>query len=74
MIPQYYDAVHAYSEVLDYHHVRPIFYNDYSLEDWDIAMRTNMGGGLPIAGFYEMKQDIYAITRRLNGGILEFLE
>ena len=22
-------------------------------------MRNNMGGGLPFAGFFEMKQDIY---------------
>lgn len=26
-------------------------------------MRTNMGGGLPISGFYEMKQEVYEIYR-----------
>lgn len=30
-------------------------------------MCTNMGGGLPISGFYEMKQEIYEIYKRLSG-------
>jgi len=25
-----------------------------------------MGGGMPVIGFYEMKQDIYDIARRLR--------
>ncbi len=29
-------------------------------------MRTNMGGGLPVVGFYEMKQDVYDTARRLE--------
>lgn len=29
-------------------------------------MRENMGGGLPISGFYEMKQDVYDIVGRLR--------
>lgn len=29
-------------------------------------MQRNMGGGLPIIGFYEMKQDVYDIAARLN--------
>ena len=29
-------------------------------------MRTNMGGGLSAAGFYEMKQEVYEIARRLR--------
>lgn len=43
------------------------FYYSYSLYDWDVAMCTNMGGGLPISGFYEMKQEIYEIYKRLSG-------
>lgn len=31
-------------------------------------MRTNMGGGLPAIGFYEMKWDIYDTARCLEGG------
>ena len=30
-------------------------------------MRFNMGGGMLVTGFYEMKQDIYDIARRLHG-------
>ena len=29
-------------------------------------MQTNMGGGLTIIGFYEMKQEVYDIARRLE--------
>lgn len=65
-IPQYYDAIHAYSDTLKGYHVRDVFYNGYSLYEWEIAMATNMGGGLPIIGFFEMKQDIYDIARRLH--------
>ena len=65
-IPQFYDAIHAYSDTLRGHHERDIFYNGYSLYDWEIAMCTNMGGGLPVIGFYEMKQDVYDTVRRLK--------
>lgn len=65
-IPQYYDAIHTYAEQLPAGHVKNCFYNDYSLNDWDIAMHVNMGGGLPIIGFYEMKQEVYEIERRLS--------
>jgi ribA/ribD-fused uncharacterized protein len=64
-IPQFYDAIHAYSDTLHGHHERDVFYHEYTLYDWEIAMRTNMGGGLPVIGFYEMKQDIYDTVRRL---------
>ena len=30
-------------------------------------MEHDMGGGLPVIGFYEMKQEIYNIARRLKG-------
>lgn len=65
-IPQFYDAIHAYSDTLKDYRVRNIFYNDFSLYQWEIAMRENMGGGLPVIGFYEMKQDIYDTARRLQ--------
>ena len=66
-IPQYYNTIHAYGDTLKSDHERQAFYNDYSLNEWDIAMKTNMGGGLPIIGFYEMKQDVYDIANRLHG-------
>ena len=65
-IPQFYDAIHAYSDTLQSFHIREVFYHDYSLYEWEKAMRTNMGGGLPIIGFYEMKQDVYDTARRLQ--------
>ena len=66
-IPQYYSAIHAYSDTLSTRFgERDIFYNDYSLFDWEIAMNTNMGGGLPIAGFFEMKQEVYDIARNMK--------
>ena len=65
-IPQYYDTIHAYSDTLRDQYERNVFLNDYSLYDWEIAMRTNMGGGLPAIGFYELKQDVYDISRRLR--------
>lgn len=65
-IPQFYNAIHAYSDTLKTYHEKDVFYNGYSLYDWEIAMRTNMGGGLPAIGFYEMKQDVYDTVRRLK--------
>ncbi|MBQ6518502.1 MAG: NADAR family protein [Anaerolineaceae bacterium] len=70
-IPQYYDAIHAYVGVLQAQpsvdrRVMNIFYNDYSLYEWEIAMHTNMGGGLPVIGFFDMKQDVYDTARRLK--------
>ena len=66
-VPQFYDAIHAYSDTLKSLQEKEVFYNDFSLYDWEIAMCTNMGGGLPVIGFYEMKQDVYDTARRLNG-------
>lgn len=65
-IPQYYNVIHAYSDTLPNAHQKEVFYNDYALYDWEIAMNTNMGGGLPIAGFFEMKQEVYEIARRMK--------
>ena len=45
---------------------REAFYNKFSLYECEIMMRENMGGGLPISGFYEMKQDVYDIAERLR--------
>ena len=64
-IPQFYSAVHAYSDTLQSNDERDCFYNNCSLNEWEHTMRTNMGGGLPAAGFFEMKQDIYDVARGL---------
>ena len=65
--PAYYSAIHCYADQLPIKSIRDCFYYSYSLYDWDVAMCTNMGGGLPISGFYEMKQEIYEIYKRLSG-------
>ena len=65
-MPQYYDAIHAYSDTLNGYNEKKAFYDDFSLYQWEIAMATNMGGGLPVAGFYELKQDIYDTAYRLR--------
>lgn len=64
-MPQYYAAIHAFSDTLDSYHVKQAFYAQ-PLCEWEHAMATNMGGGLPVIGFFEMKQDIYDTARRLN--------
>ena len=68
-IPQFHNAIHAYSDALllpsnGDKRVQDYFCNS-KLSDVEYAMATNMGGGLPITGFFEMKQDIYDIARRL---------
>ena len=65
-IPQYFSAIHAYADTLKDYHQKDCFYNNCSLFEWEIAMNTNMGGRLPAAGFFEMKQEIYEIARRLQ--------
>lgn len=65
-IPQFYDAIHAYSDTLRNHHELDAFYYGHSLCDWEIAMRKNKSGGLLVIGFYEMKQDVYDTARRLK--------
>ena len=63
-IPQYYKAIHAYSDTLHTKHERDCFYYQVPLEGWEYSMRFNMGGGLPVGGFYEMKQEIHEIANR----------
>lgn len=63
-IPQFYKAIHAYSDTLLTKHDKDCFYYQVPLEGWEYSMRTNMGGGLPIGGFYEMKQEIHEIANQ----------
>ena len=65
-IPQYHNAICAFSDTLQDQHIHDCFLYDYSLQDWDIAMQVNMGGGLTINGFYEMKQEVYDIARKIT--------
>ena len=65
-IPQFYNAIHAYSDTLKTYHEKDVFYHDDSLYNWEITMRANKNSVLPIVGFYEMKQDVYDTARRLK--------
>lgn len=64
MMPQYHDAIDAYSATLKGPEISAFYQTNFA--DLEFAMRTNMGGGMPVIGFYEMKQDIYDIGRRLK--------
>lgn len=64
MIPQYHDAIDAYSATLKIPE-RDAFYG-MTFADLEFDMRIYMGKGMPVNGFYEMKQDIYDIARRLR--------
>lgn len=67
MMPQYHDAIDAYSATLKGPEISAFYQTNFA--DLEFAMRTNMGGGMPVIGFYEMKQDIYDIAdiaRRLK--------
>ena len=63
MMPQYHDAVDAYSATLNGPELSAFYQTTFA--DLEFAMRTNMGGGMTVVGFYEMKQDIYDIARRM---------
>ena len=61
--PQLYPVINAYCDTLQRQDIQSCFLYNYSLYQWEIAMHTNMGGGLPSIGFWEMKQDIYETIR-----------
>ena len=66
-LPKIKDAIDIYAKVANYNmqNVPDFDFLNYdgTLNDLEISMRTNMGGGLPATWFYEMKQDIYDIVR-----------
>ena len=65
-IPQYYSAIHAYADTIPTSKDRDRFYNECSLYEWELAMKINHGNGLPQAGFFEMKQEVYEIRYMLR--------
>ena len=46
-------------------------HNECSLYEWEIAMKINNGNGLPLAGFFEMKQEVYEIRYMLRMGAVK---
>ncbi|MBR5975613.1 MAG: NADAR family protein [Clostridiales bacterium] len=79
-IPQYKSTVLAYSDtigcVVGSEESRQAFFFERSLADWEALIKggSASGHGLPLVGFFEMKQDIYDISRRLDnaeGGYID---
>ena len=62
-IPKFHYTIKAYADTLIGNWERDCFYNQCEIYDWEVAMHTNMGGGLPWIGFWELKQDIYDLSR-----------
>lgn len=65
LLPNFKDTLDVYAKVVSFRDKDIDFYTraDCSLYDIELAMRTNMGGGLPAAWFWELKQSIYDIVR-----------
>lgn len=66
-VPHYHNTVRAYRDTF----TDPVLFayfdgNECTFEGIEEAMHTNMGGGFPVAGFWEMKQEIYDIHRMLH--------
>ncbi len=76
-IPQFHNAVKAYSDVLGRGYGlaeggavanKKTFFFSRTLSDWEKALRAG-DCGLPAAGFFELKQEIYDIARELGGAV-----
>ena len=71
-IPQYKSTILAYSDTIGCvsgtEESRNAFLFEHSFADWEALIKggTASSHGLPIAGFFEMKQDIYDIAARLD--------
>ena len=66
-LPRIREAIDIYGEVVRCN-LRDVTHYDFyeyngTMDELEQSMRTNMGGGLPAAWFYEMKQDIYDLVR-----------
>lgn len=79
-IPQFKNTVLAYTDTIGCvsgsEESRQAFFFERSFSDWEALIKGGMAAshGLPIAGFFEMKQDIYDISRRLDNASGEYDE
>ena len=68
-IPQFHNAIHAYSDTLDSRSLRDSFFYVHSLCEWEEVLKAEltepeaMAKSLPIAGFWEMKQEIWEMVK-----------
>lgn len=73
-IPQYKATLLAYIDtigcVVGSEESRQAFLFERSLADWETLIKgaSSLAKDLPLTGFFEMKQDIYDISRRLDNG------
>ena len=61
--PKFHGTVCAYADTLGSDRLKTCFLYEYTLAEWETAMRTNMGGGLTAVGFWELKQDVFDILK-----------
>ena len=60
--PRFAATIYAYADTLtDFE--RETFLGQWTLNDWETAIRNDKGSSLPVEGFFEMKQDIFDIVR-----------
>ena len=64
--PQYHDAIHAYSDTLTNRRVNDAFHHRFTLAQCEGFIESNAAESLPVAGFYEMKQDLYDTAKCLR--------
>ena len=75
-IPQFKATILAYTDtigcVVGSEESRNAFFFDRSFADWEALIKGGSAAahGLPIVGFFEMKQDIYDIARRLDNQVV----
>lgn len=63
-IPQFYDAVHAYADQLSAGR-KDAFYNS-RFADMESEIRADKAESFPTAGFFELKQDVFAAAHGLR--------
>lgn len=74
-IPQFKQTVLAYSDtigcVVGSEESRNTFFFERSLADWEALIKggSALAKDLPLTGFYELKQDVYDIARRLDNAV-----
>lgn len=61
--PAYRDTINSYRDTLE-DEILIEGFDRSTFEGMEYLMLTNMGGGLPIKGFYEMKEKIFEIADR----------
>lgn len=68
LLPECKETLNVYAKIVSLRDEEINFFTsvDCTMFDIELAMRTNMGGGLPAAWFWEMKQDIFDTIRFLG--------